>query len=294
MGNKVILILFMAVPALFTFLLMKFLQDAVITLFTLILTYLILIFVYHSFIDEIGFKMTLAKEFMKKSENISLGGKLAGAGVGLGIVGILYCMFIPFGGPESVVLPFPINPSAAKRTMYYTGFAILYLLRAPIENLFYNYVICTEFNEKGGAAGALGGLSGEDVPVSSIIIISLFNALMQFAAFYFVVNGAISAIVLSLIGFGINWGLLTVRSKNGIIASSLFSIGLAVGGLLILLYFNFTLKGTLPRKRPEFFFPGNLNNCWMKWFKAKMEAGSGTATEEPATSGATTEPVASA
>lgn len=282
MGNKVILILFAALPAIFTFLLMRFLQDAVLTLVALLITYLLLIFVYHSFIESIGYQVTLAKEVAKMSDNISLGLKLLGAGVGLGLVGVLYCMFVPFG-PTALVMPFPYNESKAKEVMYQVGFALLYLLRAPIEHLFYNYVIYSEYNEKGGAAGMVGGLTGEDLNIVPAILVCFFNALMQFSAFYFMISGILPAIIVTLIGFGINFGLLKTRVDKGIISSTLFSLGFALGVLLIFVYLNFTLKGTLKRKTPEFYFPANMMNCWFKWRGAgKTDAGSASTSDSTA------------
>lgn len=266
MGNKAVLIAFMAIPALCTWALMRFLHDAVLTLLSLIVLYLLLIFVYHTFIDEISFMTVLGKELLKKSENISLGLKLMGAGVGIGLIGILYCMFSPIG-PEKFVFAAPYNPSEAKRIMYNVAFGILFLLRAPIEHNFYNWVIYSEFNEKGGLAGMAGGLTGEEMHIVPALLISFFNALMQFAAFYYMIHGIIPAIVVSLIGFGIHYGLLHVKVNNGVIASTLFSVGIALGILLIYVYLEFTVKGKVGRKTPEFYFPADMRNCWMKWMK---------------------------
>lgn len=283
MSNKIILTSFLLVPALVSFLTMKYTGDAIITMGALGIIYAGITVAYELFIDTISFTTKIGKEFIGKKAKIMLGLKLGAIGVVTGILGSLYCMYVSFG-PQSIVLPFPIfdEEEKAKQATYISFFTMAYLIRVFAENVFYNIFIYSEFISKGGMTE---GLASESIQALPTILVCTFQGLMQFGSFYFIFQGPLAAITITFFGIAVHYAVLHAKVKKGILVSTLLSLGFAIGVLIILLYFKYALEGKVQRKTPEFFFPGNTNNVWPIWFKSQPgEGGSAASGDAPAPS----------
>ena len=287
MGNKVVLLIFMYLPAVIAGLAMYFLRDALTTLLLLIAFYLIAMFVYDKAIENFGFETKLAKEALKLKENI-FKGLISGLGAAFAIplILVVYCMFLGYGW-DSITFPLPKRDQGAP--LQYVDFGllvVLYLIEGAVQHLFFNFFVASEYNEKGGMAGLAQMASGEVVPASVSATISLGVALLTGVVFYFILGPWWLSIIVALLMFGINYYLIQVRAKDGIIVSTFIKLGISLGVALFILFMLGVIVDLVQVKGPQLIKANNPKNIWNKVFSGGSDKtggnGSGKATLEKA------------
>jgi hypothetical protein len=265
MANTLFFLIAIPLPAILAWTTLWFTHDAIITMIvTGGLGLLLPIIVYDKWVGDFSFERKIPDEIMNKEDKISLGIKLGlGAAFGVAIFLALWSMFLPeFFGPTSITLPFPVTDGALKYT-YLTFFVLSYLIFAALEHIYFNYFTSIEYTEKEG----LASFGGEKASFSSNFVISIGNALMHFAVFYWTIKPLLFwAIIYGAVAFFVNFVVISVRHNKKLIVSILFKVGIALGVLLYLWYLSFTLGGDVKRITPTYYFTADVENSWGNWF----------------------------
>lgn len=268
MANLVFFIIAIPLPAILAWVSLWLTHDAIITMVvTSALGFALPIYIYDNFVGDFSFERKIPDEVKDREDKIKEG-LFMGVGVAIGLTLLLslWSAFLPdFFGPKSITLPFPTNDGIMKY-LYVVLFVACFLAFAALEHVYYNYFTSIEYTEKEG----LASWGGEHASFSSNVVISIGNALLHFAVFYWTIKPILFwSIIYAVATFFMNLLVITLRHKKKLIISLLFRVGIALGVLLYLWYLNFTLGGKFKRITPDYFFTGDVDNKWATWFSDK-------------------------
>jgi len=289
MGSQAALGVLAFVPAIIGWAIMHFTNDAIITIVGLIITFAIGIAGYHFGVQKFGVTEALGKEFLKMKDNLKLGAIFLGAGAaGIALVSVLWSMFVPPLGWNSLVMPFPdFGESKGLNISYFVAFAIFYLIYAAMENVYYYWFIGSEWNEKSGAGALMDMAAGQTISFSSCLVIGLGVFALNWAIFSSFVQSWWFGGIIALIAFGAAFALTKIRGSKGIIVSTLLRVGIALGVLLYIYYLFQSDAGKLNRKSPLAFVSSNPLNILSKGGDdAEAGAAAGSASDSPVASAA--------
>ena len=264
MANLGFFLIALPLPSILAWVTLYFTNDSIITLLvTGFFGLLLPIYIYDEYVGDFSFERKIPDEIVNKEDKIKKGIIMGIAGaIGTVLVLSLWSMYMPdWLGPKSLTLQQPYNGS------WYYGipFAAVFLAFSALDHVFFNFFCSIEYTEKDG----LMSMSGEQRSFGSNLLISIAHALMWFAIFWYVVSPILFvAIAYAGIALIVNLINMKIRRSDKMIVSTLWRIGLALGSLLFLCYLDLTLEGHLPRKTPDYYFTGHVNNCWSKWFSS--------------------------
>ena len=166
----------------------------------------------------------------------------------LAIILVLFSLFSPFGW-QAIIVPLPTFSAIYFTALYDVLFLILYAVALPLGEAMFYFVFQAN-NWKG---------------VAYDIMICVFYALANFAAFYFIIVGLIPQIVFSVLAGVFMFGYIYIRDKKSFFVAIGYRVGISMGITLWIFFFKYTTTASwVHRKQPVFFFPSNAGNIFTK------------------------------